>query len=130
MELRDGNTRRLPHDQLREQSKIVNGDPQLEGLDDVTLSPLVRRALNHETATLLEWQWSPIAYDVYLPGRTLGRFTGRAVVDGDVIPWSIVLKRTRPPQGREQASDDGGKREALAYRSGLLADIPGQLMAA
>jgi hypothetical protein len=108
----------------------VHGDPQLDTLDNVTLSPLVRRALNHETATLLEWQWSPIAYDVYLPGRTLGRFTGTAVVDGSVIPWSIVLKRTRPPQGREQASDAGWKREALAYRSGLFTDIPGRLRAA
>jgi Ser/Thr protein kinase RdoA (MazF antagonist) len=108
----------------------VHGDPQLDTLDGATLTPLVRRALNHETATLLEWQWSPIVYDVYLPGRTLGRFIGAAIVDGGVIPWSIVLKRTRPPQGREQASDDGCKREVLAYRSGLLADIPGQLRAA
>jgi hypothetical protein len=108
----------------------MHGGPQLDTLDDVTLTPLVRRALNHETATVLDWQWSPIAYDVYLPGRTLGRFTGTAMVDGGAIPWSIVLKRTRPPQGREQASDEGWKRETLAYRSGLLADIPGQLMAA
>jgi hypothetical protein len=108
----------------------VHDDPQLEGLDDVTLTPLVRRALNHGTATLLEWQWSPIAYDVFLPGRTLGRFTGKAMIDGGVIPWSIVFKRTRPPREREQTGDDGWKREALAYRSGLLTDIPGQLSAA
>ena len=59
----------------------MHGDSQLEGLDDVTLTPLVRRALNHETATLLAWQWSPIAYDVFLPGRTLGRFTGTAMTE-------------------------------------------------
>jgi hypothetical protein len=61
---------------------MVHGDPQLDTLDDVTLTPLVRRALNHETATLLTWQWSPIDYDVYLPGRTLARFTGTAMIDG------------------------------------------------
>jgi len=40
------------------------------------------------------------------------------------------IKRTCPPLGFDKASDEGWKREALAYRPGLLADIPGRLSAA
>jgi len=58
------------------------------------LTPLVRDALHHETAEIIERQWSSIAYDMYPPRQTLVRFTGTAVVAGKALPWSIVLKRT------------------------------------
>lgn len=103
------------------------GDPRLDVLDEATLTPLVRRALCREAAELLDWRWSPIAHDMYLSGRTLARFTGEAVVDGNVVPWSIVLKKTGPAREADGARGEWGAREALAYRSGLLADIPGEL---
>ncbi len=109
---------------------MAQSDPELDALDRATLTPIVRRALKRDAADLLMWRWSPLAYDVYLPGRTLVRFIGTATVDGGEVPWSIVLKRTRPPQDIDKASDEGWKREASAYQSGLLADIPGQLTAA
>ncbi len=102
---------------------MVEGDPQLDSLDYATLDPLVKRALNHEKAEPLEWRWAPIAYHAYLLERTLVRFIGTAAVDGEVVPWSMVLKRTRPPQDG-QSADNGWQREALAYRSGVLAHLP------
>ncbi len=73
---------------------MAQSDPQLDALDRATLTPLVRRALKREAADLLAWRWSPLAYDVYLSGRTLVRFTGSAAVDGGEVPWSIVLNTT------------------------------------
>jgi len=107
----------------------MHRDPHLDALNGTTLTPLVRAALDDETAEPLRWHWSPIGYDVYLPGRTLVRFTGTAAVGGSVQPWSMVLKRTSPVQGGDAVSSGGWKREAEAYASGLLADIPGPLRA-
>lgn len=109
---------------------MADGDPDLGALDAVALTPLARRALRRGTAELLGWRRAPIAYDVYLPHRTLVRFSGMADVAAAAVPWSIVLKRMRPPRGGKETGDEGWKREALAYRSGLLADLPGSLRAA
>lgn len=111
----------------------VGGDPSLDTLDAAVLTPLVRRALHQDTAELLTWQGTPIVYDMYLPGRMLVRFSGLATVASVAVPWSLVLKRTRPPAGDRRTSEEGwrrGTREALAFRSGLLDDLPGPLTAA
>src|SRR5438105_10822789 len=111
----------------------ADGDPSLETLDAAVLTPLVRRTLHQDTAELLTWQGTPIAYDLYLPGRLLVRFSGLATVESGAVPWSLVLKRTRPPAGDRQTSEEGwrrGTREALAFRAGLLDAIPGPLTAA
>jgi len=102
---------------------MVQGDPQLDALNHAALAPLVQRALDRERAEPVDWRWEPVDYHIYLPERTLVRFSGTAVVDDEVVPWSMVLKRTRPPQANRSA-DDGWRHEALAYRSGLLADLP------
>ncbi len=102
---------------------MVQGDPQLDALDHAALAPLVQSALDRARAEPVDWRWEPVDYHAYLPERTLVRFSGTAVVDDAVIPWSMVLKRTQPPQAGH-AADDGWRREALAYRSGLLADLP------
>lgn len=108
---------------------MVERDPQLGAVDGATLTPLVQRTLSRGEAELLEWRREPIAYDLYLPGRVLVRFNGTAAVENKVVPWSLVLKLSRPHSG-ERARDEGGRREALAYRCSLLADVPGGLTAA
>jgi Ser/Thr protein kinase RdoA (MazF antagonist) len=106
----------------------MDGDPQLEAINCATLIPLVRQALQHEAAEVLTWQWAPIAYNRYLLGRTLARYSGAALLEGAEVPWSIVLKRSRPPEEPGRVYDEE-RREILAYRSGLLTDIPGSLAA-
>jgi len=101
-------------------------DPLLNELDEARLAPLVARALGRERVALGAWRWAPLATDLYHAERTLARCTGTARAGGELVPWSLVLKIVRPPPG---AGDDGWDREACAYRSGLLADLPGGLAA-
>src|SRR5215212_5604324 len=107
----------------------MDPDPRLAQIDVALLTPLVRRALNRETAAIRDWSWAPIAYDMYLAGRTLARFAGHAQVDGETVPWSFVLKLLPPTQGTSATGYGAPQREALAYTSGLLSDLPGGLTA-
>lgn len=102
-------------------------DLQLDTVDEAVLVPIVARALGQARLALGPWHWTPIATDLYLAGRTLVRCSGTALTGGAVVPWSLVLKIVRRP-----LSAVGGThwdREARAYRSGLLADLPGGLAA-
>ena len=87
----------------------------------------MREALRSPTARLREWAWQPLPYHAVLPARTLVRVTGRALLE-DARPtrWSSVLKLFVPAA---LVAGAGGRREVLAYRSSLLAALPGPLRA-
>lgn len=60
------------------------------------------------------------------------RVEGIARRDGDLLPWSLILKAlatSDAPSVRDPASWNYWKREALAFQSGLLEDLPGSLSA-
>ena len=99
---------------------------QFDAVDRSVLTPLVRVALGDPLVTVLDGGRAVIPYHVVQPGRALVRFTGQAVCGGAVVPWSLVLKYRHPPAPDTTA---GWEREALAYRSGLLASLPGPLVA-
>jgi len=96
------------------------------GFDDGQLTRIARRALGTPEATLLDHEIVPLEYDAYLPGRTVTRIAGQALVEGRRSPWSAVLKWTDSPVRTPTAPIEGGRREALAYRSGVL-DLEGDL---
>jgi hypothetical protein len=100
---------------------------QLQAVDAATLTPFVRRALDRETASLGDWQVAPFGGS----GRQGAyRFVGSALDDGQILPWSLVLKVVPPAAATDSPSGSSyGKREFLAYQSGLLADLPGGLKA-
>jgi len=95
------------------------------------LEPVMRQALRCSTAQLRDWEWSVLPYHSVLSGRTLARFTGWAVDDTDqLVPWSSVLKVFgHEALDRRGVDISTGTREILAYRSSLLADLPGPLRA-
>ncbi len=100
---------------------------QLQAVDAATLTPFVRCALDRETASPIDWQVAPFG-----DGGRQGafRFVGAAVDQGQTLPWSLVLKVVPPPADNDVPSGSSyGKREFLAYQSGLLADLPGGLKA-
>lgn len=79
---------------------------------------VMRAALGSSTARLVHYDLQPLEYLTVLPGRWLGRLTGSAHVDaGSAVGWSAVVKVLAAGHDR---------REVLAYRSGLLADLPGR----
>jgi hypothetical protein len=102
-------------------------DP-LESIDRPMLTRLARRALNCNTAEIVDWQSSPL----YGGGHNseIFRFSGNASDQGVILPWSLILKIIRRLEGEENPlSLRYWKREALVYRSGLLDDLPGRIRA-
>jgi len=90
----------------------------------------MRHAVGSGTAQLDEWEWHSLPYHAILPDRILARVTGLARVDRrDVVPWSSVVKVIRGTALNEFGEIASGTREILAYRSGLLDDLPGPLRA-
>jgi hypothetical protein len=112
---------------------VSSASEQATGLHAVRtarLERVVRHALGSRTARLGEWEWHALPYHSVLPGRTLARVTGWALVDGQgVVPWSSVVKAHRRTALDEAGAVASGTRELLAYRSGLLLDLPGPLRA-
>lgn len=105
-------------------------NPQIQAINVAVLSPLVRRCLNQDDAKILHWQYRPITGGVELQS-SLYRFTGDARVKGETLAWTLVLKIIQSP-----AEGNGDplnfrywRREALAYQSGVLNDLPGGITA-
>ncbi len=114
------------------------------GLNRDILTPPVRRALADDAAKIVDWRHEPLGYTVRTPvAGGVYRLTGHADARGAVHPWSLVLKICRSPAGRtwpdgriappgwgmSPTHSQYWRREALAYRSGLLDALPGGLVA-
>ena len=90
----------------------------------------MRQVLLAETARLRDWHAEPLPYLSVLPGRTLARVAGSAIdANNRAIPWSCIVKIIRTPGLARERENDSGSREIQAYRSSLLADLPGPLRA-
>src|SRR4051794_16491039 len=107
--------------------------PLLDRLDEAALTPIVRRALRHRGAVPVSWRWAPVSYAAYYPRRLLVRVKGEADVRGRAVPWAAVIKIVEPPDADETipgaARPATWDREVRAYRSGLLAHLPGGVAA-
>ncbi len=121
-------------------------ETELQAIGRETLNPLVRKALDSGTVEVTDWEYHPIrsysdnfmyrwagnARDQGVGGpqarvtttspvdRTTGPEAGPVAREG--IPWAIILKIV-------SQRAEFGTREARAYRSGLLADLPGGMAA-
>ncbi len=118
--------------------------PPLDGLNRDSLTPPMRRVLADNAAELLDWRHETLAYTVRNPlAGGVFRIAGHARTRDMVRPWSLVLKVSHAPAGRSwpdgrvappgyganPAHGQYWKREALAYGSGLLDDLPGGVVA-
>lgn len=101
-------------------------DQQVQDLDRATLAPLVRRALGRDDAELVGWEHRPISSLLGAAAlSTVHRLSGTAQVAGATLPWSVILKILARPA----APPAGWDREILAFRSGLLENLPAGLSA-
>ena len=104
------------------------------------LAPVVRQALRNEEAWPLSWEVESLDWAAVNPA-TLGlyRLSGRARVGGsEDVAWAAVLKVVGDVDLAGTPLDDGflhepqdwnyWKREAVAFRSGLLDGWPGPLV--
>jgi hypothetical protein len=108
---------------------VSDSDSPLGSIDKGILAPLVRKALGSETVNVGEWQCQWLRGGASL-AEGVFRFAGTGHDQGKTMPWSLVLKVIRPvPPVDDPSHSHYWKREALAYQSGLLEDLPGNLVA-
>lgn len=109
--------------------KFERQEAQLAAIDRATLTPLVQRALGSETVEVVEWVREQLHGGI-AAGTAVYRFSGQGRDRGQMMPWSLILKTLRPEGGSADATAwDYFKREADAYQSGWLDDLPGRLAA-
>jgi hypothetical protein len=98
-------------------------------VDNELLDRLLPRLLGAQVAAACAWQSHKLGGGLELDSAIL-RLEGSAECDGQTRPWSLIVKTVRP--GAKSADAQGfnyWKREALAYQSGFLEDLPGKLTA-
>jgi Phosphotransferase enzyme family len=106
---------------------------ELDVLDQATLTPLVRRAQASTTIEIVNWHYGRVyggAGDAGGVVSGLYRFAGSGVDDGKLISWSLILKIIATSTVNDDPSEPRyWKREMLAYQSGRLKHLPGNLVA-
>jgi hypothetical protein len=105
-------------------------------VDPDALTNKVRSALGLPSFRIDEWNCASLTGHVSNPAtRGLYRLTGNGRQDAQSIPWSLILKILQltddAPQGWGTDLLHFGywKREALAYESGIVQDLGGDLRA-
>jgi hypothetical protein len=94
-----------------------------------TLTPLVRKSLNSETVEIVGWECKQV-HGGAGTGTEIHRISGQARENDKDERWSLILKILKPPvESTDVSTWNYYKREADAYQSGLLADLPGGLCA-
>ena len=108
---------------------LVTSTANLAPIDRATLAPLVQSALNSETVEVMDWDYEQL-HGGAGAGNAIYRFTGQGRDRGQQMPWSLILKTVYPEGDNTHISAwNYYKREAAAYQSGWLADLPGGLAA-
>lgn len=106
---------------------MADAEVSLPLINTGQLEAVVRLALDAPAATVDEgWRWRPLTGG-FGDGTGIWRLAGAARAGPDRRPWAVVLK-SLPPGAGAPAWDDP-RREAAAYRSGLLTTLPGGLTA-
>ena len=102
---------------------------QLATIDQATLTLLVQSALNSETVEVINWDYEQLHAGVGA-GTAVYRFSGEGRDQEQKMPWSLILKTLCPAGDNTNVSAwNYYKREADAYQSGWLDDLPGGLAA-
>ena len=104
-------------------------DDQISAVDRAILAPFVRWILDREVVEILHWQFQPLTGGWDL-SNSLYRCTGAATVKGETFPWSLILKVIRFSEENDDPSHFRyWRREAQAYQSGALSQLPGGITA-
>jgi hypothetical protein len=101
----------------------MEGAVPLPLTDAGTLKAIVGRALADEQVEIAGWQATPLTGGYgFLAG--LSRVSGRASLRGALVPWSVVLKRSVPPDSDAALPATANwRREFHVYQSELLASL-------
>jgi len=109
--------------------KVETLEAQLAAVDQTILTPLARSALGRETVKVVKWKREQLHGGIGI-GTAIYRFSGEGHDRGQEVTWSLILKTLCPSGNNADVSAwNYYKREAHAYQSGLLDDLPGGLAA-
>ncbi len=109
--------------------KLEKGAARLIAIDQATLTPLVQSALNSETVEVTNWECKQL-HGGAGTGNAVHRLAGQGLDREQEISWSLILKTAYPQEDNAHISAwNYYKREAHAYQSGWLEDLPGGLSA-
>jgi hypothetical protein len=110
---------------------------QLVNFPPAAMTTLARLALDAESAEIGAWHPEAVHGGLGVSSIGILRLVGTARIAREARPWSLVLKAIRPPAPDSPTArmelDEGHvlywRREANAYQSGLLRDLPAGLVA-
>jgi hypothetical protein len=106
----------------------IPSNPNLGKINSAMLTPFVRQSMQRGEAEIIDWKIEKLYGGSF--NSEIHRFSGTARDRGQAQPWSLILKIIRSPDGQDDpASLSYWKREALAYQSGLLDQLPGIICA-
>src|SRR5262245_18431261 len=109
---------------------LMDAGSPMRRLDRAVLTPPDERALGSATVAVTERAASPVsggAGSLGVEASGVYRVGGYGRDQGRTVPWSLILKVAA--SSAHGGDPDGGARERHAYRSGLLGDLPGGLVA-
>jgi hypothetical protein len=107
--------------------KLETLSAQLAAIDRTTLTPLVQSTLGSKTIEVVDWEFEQLHGGIGV-GTAIYRFAGQGRDQEKTVPWSLILKTLCPTEDNVHVSAwNYYKREAEAYRSGWLDDLPGGL---
>lgn len=111
----------------------------MQVLQSSKLAPVVAQVIDNPHIDQLDWEVHPVSGVGGSPlsgGLGLYRLAGFAEAAGQVHPWSVIVKvvsgsNSTDPNGTYQIPSAWNywKREILAYRSGILTELSGNLIA-
>jgi hypothetical protein len=111
------------------QEELETQTAKVAAIDPSMLTPLVRGALNSETVEVLDWDYEQL-HGGAGTGNAVYRFKGQGCDREQELSWSLILKTAHPEGDNTRISAwNYYKREADAYRSGWLDNLPGGLAA-
>lgn len=108
---------------------MENNQEQLLQIDMTHLTNAVRKASGQAGIVIQDWHSKKIntGYDL---NHTIYRCYGSAVDQGQVFPWSLILKIVHANEKNLSPRDSSyWKREFLAYQTGFLTHLPTGLSA-
>ena len=98
------------------------------------LEPIVRQVLDRPAVESFDWHIQPLSGGAgEYTGRGFGvyQITGTAYSAGHALPWSTVVKVVGPSDRadfNDPSNVDYWRREVLAYQSGILEQLPGEII--
>ena len=113
----------------RSETTIEEQTGKLDSIDQAMLTPLVQRSLGLSTVQVIDWDVQQIHGGIGggIFASAVYRLIGKGIDQGRTIHWSMILKAFFPRNEADPNSPYYPRREAEAYRSGWLDDLPGCL---